>query len=162
MTKLRRKNQDMRHTILEMAFDKAKFQDKVTDRMQQIAHNWCLCMYCHLYIPDFRTYCHWKGELFDLLDYLNNLSIKDKKNKTRYTLDALTKQADYDTETIVFNACRNKFILEKELNVPLDKQHEVCTLFTKSLSEISKCIGGEVDALTYVNQKFPEVEMEIL
>ena len=67
--------------FFEMAFKKAKYQDKLTDRMQQIAQNWCLCMFCHLYNPNYIGYSHWKGELFDILDYLNNLIINDKNKK---------------------------------------------------------------------------------
>lgn len=143
-----------------MAFDKAKFQDKVTDRIQQIAQNWCLCMYCHLYAPDTRTYHHWKMELFTLLDYLCNLSIKDKKSKTKYSYVAFTRQADYDDESVVFNACRNKFIIEKEIDIPLSKQREVCGMFSDSLKEISMCIGGEIDVLDYIDKKFPEVRLQ--
>ena len=143
-----------------MAFDKAKFQDKVTDRIHQIAQNWCLCMYCHLYAPDTRTYHHWKMELFTLLDYLCNLSIKDKKSKTKYSYVAFTRQADYDDESVVFNACRNKFIIEKEIDIPLSKQREVCRMFSDSLKEISMCIGGEIDVLDYIDKTFPEVRLQ--
>lgn len=143
-----------------MAFDKAKFQDKVTDRIQQIAQNWCLCMYCHLYAPDTRTYHHWKIELFTLLDYLCNLSIKDKKSKTKYSYVAFTRQADYDDESVVFNACRNKFIIEKEIDIQLSKQREVCRMFSDSLKEISMCIGGELDVLDYIDKTFPEVRLQ--
>ena len=114
MFSIKIRNIKSRYSVFEMAFDKAKFQDKVTDRIQQIAQNWCLCMYCHLYAPDTRTYHHWKMELFTLLDYLCNLSIKDKKSKTKYSYVAFTRQADYDDESVVFNACRNKFIIEKD------------------------------------------------
>lgn len=154
------RNIKSRYSVFEMAFDKAKFQDKVTDRIQQIAQNWCLCMYCHLYAPDTRTYHHWKMELFTLLDYLCNLSIKDKKSKTKYSYVAFTRQADYDDESVVFNACRNKFIIEKEIDIPLSKQRGVCRMFSDSLKEISMCIGGEIDVLDYIDKTFPEVRLQ--
>ena len=143
--------------MFEMAFSKAKYQDKITDRVQQIAHNWVLCTYCHLYNPTFLTYCHWKGELFDLLDYLNNLVIENKNNKYKWSLEALTKQAEYNKPQNVIRACRNKFRIEKELNVPTDKQIEICTLFSESLGEIASCLASDSGALDYVNAKFPEV-----
>lgn len=77
-----------------MAFEKSKYQDKITDRMQQIAQNWCLCMYCFLYDNNNINYSHWKGELCDLFDYLSSLVIKNKNNKTRYAYDALTNIAE--------------------------------------------------------------------
>lgn len=160
MFSIKIRNIKSRYSVFEMAFDKAKFQDKVTDRIQQIAQNWCLCVYCHLYAPDTRTYHHWKMELFTLLDYLCNLSIKDKKSKTKYSYVAFTRQADYDDESVVFNACRNKFIIEKEIDIPLNKQREVCRMFSDSLKEISMCIGGEIDVLDYIDKTFPEVRLQ--
>lgn len=82
----------VRKRMFEMAFSKSKYQDKITDRVQRIAHNWVLCTYCHLYAPTFRTYGYWKGELFDLLDYLNNLAIENKSKKYKWGLEALTTQ----------------------------------------------------------------------
>ena len=149
----------MKRKMFEMAFDKAKYQDKVTDRMQRIAQNWCLCMYCHLYKPNFITYKHWKYELYELLDYLNNLIIKNKNNKMKYTYEALTKIAEYDNGNNVFKACRNKFRIERELNIPLEKQIEICDIFSDSIIEISECIGGDSSVLEYINNKFPEIEI---
>lgn len=143
--------------FLEMAFSKSKYQDKITDRIQQIAQNWTLCTYCHLYNPKFRTYGHWKGELFDLLDYLNNLILSDKSKKYKWALEALVTQAEYDNPKNVLRACKNKFRLEQEINISHEKQIELCTLFAENISTIASCIASDTSALEYVDDWFPEV-----
>lgn len=64
------------------------------------------------------------------------------------------------TKALFFNACRNKFIIEKEIDIPLSKQREVCRMFSDSLKEISMCIGGEIDVLDYIDKTFPEVRLQ--
>ena len=72
-------------------------------------------------------------------------------------LEALVTQAEYNNPKNVLRACKNKFRLEQEINIPPEKQIELCTLFAENISTIASCIASDTSALEYVDDWFPEV-----
>lgn len=71
-----------KRSFLEMAFNKAKFQDIVDDLIEQIIQNWCLMEYCLLYRKELKeTYEHWRGELESHMNNNSRRVVKGDKKK---------------------------------------------------------------------------------
>ena len=142
-----------------MAFDKSKYQDFIYDLYSQIAENWCLCMYCKIKRPDLKdSYKHWRSELETCLSNLNNKNVKNKNNKYKWTLQALKEDAEMSNADIVFKSCRVKFFHENEkgLNMPIEHQKLVCSMFANAIKEIALCISSEESVTNYTRNIFPD------
>lgn len=149
--------------IFEMAFSRSKYQDFIFNLYPQIAQNWSLCKYCQLYRPDLEgSYIHWRSELETCLDNLNSKDTDPKKNKYKWTYQALLGNAELSQPETVFKVCRLKFFNENEekkgkssLGITEDQQREVCTLFAKAIWDIIDCIASENMVTKYTRKEFP-------
>jgi hypothetical protein len=154
-------NDSIKNKVYEMAYSKKQYKSFVHNRSQQIAQNWCLCMYCKLYRGDLKnTYIHWRGELETQLGYLNALSLEKPRNRTKMTYEAMITDADMDNSEVVFKSCIVKFRLENEnkqnpLGMKIEHQKEVCSLFAENVEDVIDCIGSN-DIFTYTRSIFPD------
>ena len=149
----------VRKRMFEMAFDKKEYQRDVDALMDQIAQNWCLCMYCKLHRPDLRTtYLHWRSELETYIGSLNSKSIDKPRDRRKWTYEAMITDADMDKPNVVFGECRVKFRHENDdgLNMSVLHQHEVCELFANSVLDVIECIGSVSDITDYTRKIFPD------
>lgn len=146
----------VRKRMFEMAFDKKEYQRDVDALMDQIAQNWCLCMYCHLYYPEHRDYHGWKKEL---RKHLNNLIRKriSSGNKEKYTREIIITKAEFNTFRVLKIACDYKFKEEESLQAKKDKIENVYSLFIDDIENLIRCISGTIDCEAYLDGIFPEV-----
>ena len=150
--------------MLEMAFGRPQYLHFVLSLYEQIAQNWCLCKYCQKHRPELlTTYLHWHSELETQLDNFNDKETDPKKNKYRWTHQALFDIAELNNPDKVFKACRLKFFHENEkkenkpsLGITEPQQHEMCALFANSLEDIVKCIASDSMVTTYTRVEFPD------
>lgn len=144
-----------RQKLFEMAFDKKEYMSFVYGLADQIAQNWCLCQYCHLYAKNWIDYAHWKSELETHLDNLNRKRISG--DKLKWTKEALIKKLEFNDPESVFLACRLKFIKEKDLNIPMNLRKSICNDFADKINDIAECIASKECIVDYTDRWFPEV-----
>lgn len=144
--------------LLEMAFNKKKYKQFVYGEAPQIAQNWCLCMYSKLHRPDLKlTYLHWRSELELHINNLNTASLEKPKLRTKMTYEAMITDAELNNAENVFKVCRLKFQHENDnkLDISMEHQKEVCSLFADSVDEVVTCIGSD-NIREYIMSTFPD------
>lgn len=146
----------VRKRMFEMAFDKKEYQRDVDALMDQIAQNWCLCMYCHLFYPEHRDYHGWKKEL---RRHLNNLIRKriTSGDKERYTREIIITKAEFNTLRVLNISCDYKFAEEESLMADRNKIEKVYALFINDIENLVLCISGKIGCESYLNERFPDV-----
>lgn len=147
----------VKQKMFEMALDKAKFQDVVSNLADQILQNWCLMEYCLLYGHDLvDIYDHWRSELETHLNTINRKSIKGDRKK--WITEVLIKEEEFDNSDNVFGACRIKFRIENRngLGITLEQQKEVCQHCANEIKDIINCMASD-DITIYTDVRFPDL-----
>lgn len=147
-----------RRRAFEMAIDKAKFQDVVSDHAEQVLQNWCLMEYCLCYRPDLAdTYEHWRTELETQLNTIARKHIKG--DKLKWTRQVMLEEEEFDNEESVFNACFIKFREENRngLGITEHEQHTVCSHCADEINNIIECMASK-NVTIYTDRRFPPME----
>lgn len=144
-----------KRSFLEMAFNKAKFQDIVDDLIEQIIQNWCLMEYCLLYRNDLNdTYEHWRSELES---HMNNISRRVVKgDKRKWIEEIVILQEEFDNPINIYNACKIKFRSENRngLGITQEQQEKVCNNCSKEIYKIIDSLASQ-DITIYTDFRFP-------
>ena len=147
-----------RRRAFEMALDKAKFQDVVSDHAEQVLQNWCLMEYCLCYRPDLAdTYEHWRTELET---HLNTIARKHiKGDRLKWTKQVMIDEEEFDRVENVFNACRIKFrhANRNGLGITDNEQYTVCSHCADEINHIIECMASS-DITVYTDMRFPPME----
>ena len=142
----------------EMALDKAKFQDVVSDHAEQVLQNWCLMEYCRCYRHDLAdTYEHWRTELET---HLNTIARKHiKGDRLKWTKQVMLDEEEFNNEESVFNACFIKFREENRngLGITEHEQHTVCSHCAEEINNIIECMASQ-NVTIYTDRRFPPIE----
>ena len=147
-----------RRRAFEMALDKAKFQDVVSDHAEQVLQNWCLMEYCLCYRPDLAdTYEHWRTELET---HLNTIARKHiKGDRLKWTKQVMIDEEEFDRVENVFNACRIKgrHANRNGLGITDNEQYTVCSHCADEINHIIECMASS-DITVYTDMRFPPME----
>lgn len=147
-----------RRRAFEMALDKAKFQDVVSDHAEQVLQNWCLMEYCMCYRHDLAdTYEHWRTELETQLNTIARKLVNG--DKLKWTKQAMIEYEEFDHVENVFNACRIKFRHENRngLGITDNEQYTVCSHCADEINHIIECMASQ-DITVYTDRRFPPME----
>lgn len=113
-----------KHSILEMALNRSKYQDRIFNLMPQIVQNWCLCYYCKEYDEHNDNYFGWRKELIAHLANINSIVVKGDKYK--WTYDEVIKDSEYDNIEVIRKVCEYK----------LDDEDEIAQLQDQSIRNV--------------------------
>ena len=147
-----------RRRAFEMALDKARFQDVVSDHAEQVLQNWCLMEYCLCYRPDLAdTYEHWRTELETQLNTIARKHIKG--DKLKWTKQVMIDEEEFNRVESVFNACRIKFRHENRdgLGITYNEQYTVFSHCADEILDIVECMASQ-DITVYTDRRFPPIE----
>ena len=147
-----------RRRAFEMAIDKAKFQDVVSDHAEQVLQNWCLMEYCLCYRPDLAdTYEHWRTELETQLNTIARKFVKG--DKLKWTKQVMLDEEEFNRVESVFNACRIKFRHENRdgLGITYNEQYTVFSHCADEILDIVECMASQ-DITVYTDRRFPPIE----
>ena len=147
-----------RRRAFEMAIEKAKFQEVVSDHAEQVLQNWCLMEYFLCYRHDLAdTYEHWRTELETQLNTIARKHIKG--DKLKWVKQVMLDEEEFNNEESVFNACRIKFRHENRngLGITDNEQYTVCSHCADEINHIIECMASQ-DITVYTDRRFPPME----
>jgi len=144
-----------KNDILEMAYDRANYKQKVDASLEQLIQNWCLVKYYSISNESNINEGHWAGELKGLLATISQYNINGNNSpSSRWrALKEVWNDNDFDTQIQCINlAIYNKFIEEKT-DVTTSAYQTTLQCCVDSYSEIIHVIiQKSITAInTYVN-----------
>lgn len=110
--------------LLEMAFPRKTYKEKIDSLIPQILENWCLIRYCTI-TDNVENKSHWADELSGYLLTISRYSIKgnDAITKRAKVLSEIWNENDYDKPKFLNMTIANKFMKEKiDISSPEYKQ----------------------------------------
>jgi hypothetical protein len=105
-----------KNVILEMAFNRAAYKERVNALLDQLLQNWCLVKYCSITKNDNINKNHWIGELKGILATIARFNIKGNNSaiSRAKALKNVWNDNDFDSDIkCVELAIYNKFKEEK-------------------------------------------------
>ena len=113
--------------IFEMAYERSKYIDLVSDLSTKITEHWCLLRYSTLN-GKLKTHNHWVGELRAFVMRLANIKIK--VDKTKATKESLIKYEELDDWERVIRIISNKWY-EEGFDIESEQSEEVAKDFAE-------------------------------
>lgn len=123
--------------IFEMAYDRRKYESKLSSIARQIVENWCLVKYCNMFDEENYNRLHWSKELSAHLKDLQMDRLKKNLNKLKVTKQVLIEYEEFDDYEQVIRKCQLKWDLE---GLPDDKLKIVAKEFANNIDNICEYI----------------------
>lgn len=154
MVRIKKKN-SIKHSILEMALEKAKYQDRIFNLMPQIVQNWCLCYYCKRYDSNNENYYGWRKELIAHLGNLNSIIVKGDKHK--WTYEEVIKDDEFDNLNVIKKVCEYKLDDEDQIPSLQDPKirEELYSSFSDNVEFLVTLISGKESVKPVIDSLFP-------
>lgn len=113
-------HKDSSGMLLEMAFPRKTYKEKVDNEIPQVLTNWCLTHYCTLSNRE-NIKKHWKGELRGHMIGISRHSItrNDSIHARQKVFDEIWDENDYSSQQFLTLTVCNKFI-EENINIDSD------------------------------------------
>lgn len=138
--------------LMEMAFERKAYKDKVDHIIPQIIVNWCLIYYAKVTQTKTTTINHWKTELKAHLKTIVRMKPKDKSWKQKVLME-IWEENEYSDIEVIDYVVSTTFQTE-HIDTSTDVYYETLQMFVSQSDDIIRLLyscNNKTEIDTYVN-----------